>query len=138
MTLATRSHVIVALLAFVAIACSPAPPPTGSGSSPSGPIEFALPTPSWSIPSGAVEACAGIGIAATLHGDVRDPHVAWLVTTEGTRLEALWLPGYRARFEPSLQVVDPSGAVVIREGDPVSGGCVTGVQTVLLLIPPFN
>jgi hypothetical protein len=99
--------------------------------------EIALPIePPVSLPPGAVEACAGVGLSAVLHGDAADPHVAWLVNDLGTRIDVMWPPGYRARFTPNLEVLDGSEVVVIRAGDPVTGGCVTA--DLLLLEPPFR
>jgi hypothetical protein len=42
---------------------------------------------------------------------------------DGRRENLLWPAGYRARFAPGLEVLDPSGRVVAREGDRVTGGC---------------
>lgn len=90
------------------------------------------------LPAGAGEACAGIGIDAVIHGDTHDPHVAWLINKPAMRIDVLWPAGYRARFAPELEVLDAGGAVVLREGDPVTGGCVTGDLSVLELEPPFK
>lgn len=101
--------------------------------------ETALPTePPVSLPPGAIEACGGVAISAVLHGDAADQHVAWLVSDLGTRIDVAWPPGYRARFSPSLEVLDGSDVLVIKAGDPVSGGCVTVNPGVLLLEPPFR
>jgi hypothetical protein len=61
-----------------------------------------------------------------------------LITDTEARLDVIWPPGYHARFVPTLEVLDAAGAVVLHEGDPVIGGCTTGDQNVLFLIPPFN
>jgi hypothetical protein len=137
MTKVKRRSILV-LLALVAIACSPTLPSAGSWSLSPGPSEIALPTASWSIPSGAAVACAGVGLNAVLHGDPRDPRVAWLITDTEVRLDVIWLPGYHARFVPALEVLDATGAVVLHGGDAVTGGCVTGDPGVLFLIPPFK
>lgn len=101
--------------------------------------EIALPTePPIGLPPGTPVACAGIGISAVLHGDAADPHVAWLVNNLGTRINVTWPVGYRARFTPNLEVLDTDGLVVLREGAPVSGGCVTADVDVLHLEPPFK
>jgi hypothetical protein len=73
--------------------------------------------------------CPGIGILATLHGDASDPDLVWLTPdTRGggpKRYELRWYPrGYTARFNPELEVLDPDGNLIAREGDHVGGGCV--------------
>jgi hypothetical protein len=104
-----------------------------------GPGEIVLPTAApLSLPSGAIEACAGVGIAAVLRGDPHDPHVAWLIKDIGTRVNVTWPPGYRARFVPGLEVLDAAGDVVLRGGEPVTGVCVTGDPDLYHLIPPFK
>jgi hypothetical protein len=101
--------------------------------------EIALPTEVPVIlPSGETEVCAGIGLSAVLHGDPHEPHVAWLVNSLGTRIDVTWPAGYRARFVPTLEVLDAAGAVVLREGDPVTEGCVTSDPHVLHLQPTLN
>jgi hypothetical protein len=102
--------------------------------------EIALPTETpVSLPSGAIEACAGVGIGAVLHGDAADPRVAWLVSDLGSRIDVVWPPGYRARFAPDLQVLDAGDAVVLKAGDPVTGACVLSEDPrILLLEPPFK
>ncbi len=48
----------------------------------------------------------------------------WIVfESDGRQENPLWPTGYRARFAPELEVLDPSGRVVAREGDRVTGGC---------------
>ena len=135
-----RSIVALSLLAFVTIACGPTPAATNV--SPPAALaagEFALPTDTPIVlPSGVVEACGGVGINAVVHGDPRDPKIAWLTTDRGGRIDVTWPAGYRARFQPALEVLDPTGAVVLHEGQPVNGGCVTTVPEVLHLEPPFR
>jgi hypothetical protein len=135
-----------ALLAFSGCAAPPAPSgvtrspsPTTASPSPVVPVDIALPvqTP-LDVPLGVPLACRGIGINAILRGDATDPRVAWLVSNLGTRLDVEWPAGYKARFSPKLEVLDASGTVVLREGDPVIGGCVTRQPGVLLLQPPFR
>ena len=54
-------------------------------------------------------------------------------------MEVTWPAGYRARFNPNLEVLDESGNVVIREGDAVSGACGNNPDTgMLYLEPPFK
>lgn len=106
------------------------PSPTG---------DIALPTAEpLVLPSGAVEACGGVGISAVLRGDPHDPHIAWLVNNLGTRVNITWPPGYRARFDPGLVVLDAAGIVVLKDGDSVTGACVTGSPDLLHLEPPFS
>lgn len=52
-----------------------------------------------------------------LTGAIDDPRVTWFAgaTDRGARIK--WPPGYVARFSPRLEVIDPSGVVVAREGD---------------------
>jgi hypothetical protein len=90
-------------------------------------VTRALPTLPGPPVMGAPQACAGVGLAAVLHGDPSDQRVAWLENlVDGSRLDVLWPAGYRARFAPSLEVLDASGATVAREGDAIEGACVVG------------
>ena len=130
-----RHFVAVAVLLVMA-ACAPSPSsvPLAAG-------EIALPTePPVSLPPGAVEACAGVAIGAVLHGATADPRAAWLIDDfSGTRIDVEWPPGYRARFTPNLEVLDGSEVVVLKAGDPVTGGCVVNAApATLLLEPPFQ
>lgn len=123
-----RPTVVVLLLLVVSACAAPSPKPLASG-------EIALPTdPRIESP----EACAGIGVSASLHGDAADSHLAWLVSDDGSRIEVTWPPAYRARFTPRLEVLDANGVVVLKEGDAVSGACVTGDPRVLHLESPFR
>jgi hypothetical protein len=109
----------------------PSPRPSLSGGL------FALPTTNWL--AGGV--CAGVGLDAVLRGSPTDPRVAWLENNMGVqaRMEATWPAGYRARFSPSLEVLDEHGNVVIREGDTVAGACGNNPDTgMLYLEPPFK
>ena len=109
----------------------PSPKPSLSGGL------FALPTTDWL----AVGACAGVGGDAVLHGSPTDPRVAWLDDKLGgqSRMEVTWPAGYRARFNPNLEVLDENGNVVIREGDAVTGACGNNPGTgMLYLEPPFK
>jgi len=109
----------------------PSPRPSLSGGL------FALPTTNWL----ARGACGGVGLDAVLHGSPTDPRVAWLVNNLGgpPRMEVLWPAGYRARFNPNLEVLDEHGNVVQRVGDAVTGACVSNADTgMLYLEPPFK
>jgi hypothetical protein len=116
MSMASRTGPRLAIatlgLVFSLSGCGSAPTPIAS-SSPK------LPT----VPSADV-ACAGIGLEhTTLAGDRSDPRLAWLVQPGGKRLDVVWPPGFSARFVPTLEILDASGNVVFRAGDPVDGGC---------------
>jgi hypothetical protein len=74
---------------------------------------------------GVPNACRGIGVNATLHGDPRDPRFAWL-SVGGRRNELVWPPGHFALFQPGLVVFDSFGTAVFREGDTVTGACLSG------------
>ena len=86
---------------------------------PLGPGEVALPTVSEQI-----DLCAGVGLETVLHGDQRGPRLAWLIDTlGGGRLDVIWPRSYRARFTPSLVVLDENDQPVLAEGDAVMGEC---------------
>jgi hypothetical protein len=96
---------------------------------------FALPTTNWL--AGGI--CAGVGLVdAFLHGSLADPHLAWLEGNfvPSSRREVIWPAGYRARFNPNLEVLDETGNVVLRDGDAVRGACNTSGNT-FYLEPPF-
>jgi len=78
--------------------------------------------------------CLWVGLDATLRGDPDDPDVAWLAYPGG-RVEVVWPPGYRARFAPRLEILDPRGRVVLREGQRISQACATVDPDQVLLIP---
>ena len=109
----------------------PSPKPSLSGGL------FALPTTNWL----AGRMCAGVGLDAVLHGSPTDPRVAWLENnTRGTsRMEVSWPAGYRARFNPNLEILDENGKVVLRDGDAVGGACGFDLDTgMAYLEPPFK
>jgi hypothetical protein len=110
---------------FVPAANSPDPP------SPRPPMRdglIALPTTNWLETPDTI--CAGVGLDAVLHGSPNDPYVAWLENRVAAgRDEILWPAGYRARFRPDLEILNESGIVVFREGDAISGTCVTGLPS---------
>jgi hypothetical protein len=109
----------------------PSPRPSLSGGL------LALPTTNWLV--GAP--CAGVGLDAVLHGSPTDPRVAWLENNIGgqSRIEVSWPAGYRARFNPNLEILDESGTVVLGEGDAVTGACGYDPDTgVAYLEPPFK
>jgi len=96
---------------------------------------YTLPTVNWLAPT----ACAGVGLDAVLHGSPTDPRVAWLDNELGSpgRIDVIWPAGYLARFDPSLQILDENGNVVIFEGDRVSGACDV-LPSGVYLVPPFS
>ena len=87
-------------------------------------LAVTVPLPTLATESGGF--CRGIGLDATLTGDPGDPRVAWLIGRGGDRIDVVWPAGFRARFSPLIEILDPSGTVVLRDGDPVTGGCTTG------------
>lgn len=104
---------LVVVLAASLSACASEVPTTPS------PSPLALPVAAFP------NACRGIGVNATLHGDPRDPRYAWL-SVGGRRNELVWPPGYFALFQPGLVVFDSFGTAVFHEGDTVTGACLSG------------
>jgi hypothetical protein len=104
-----------ALALLVAAACGGVQPSTTSS-----PVTLAsnsLPT----LPPGPAPTCAGVGLTeATVRGDRMLANPVWFeVATEGQArrsLPTVWPFGYTARFVPNLEVVDPTGDVIAREG----------------------
>lgn len=89
----------------------------------------------------SADVCDGVGQSGVVHGNPADPEVVWLgpLVGPGERTDVIWPIGYRAVFDPSLSVIDERGQAVLREGDYVDGGCVTGdaASDPILLAPPF-
>ncbi len=103
-----------------------------------------LHTTNW-LPGGA---CAGVGLEAVLRGSKDDPRIVWLqnimempsgmdIGPTWSTETIVWPAGYHARFTPKIEIVDGTGNVVLRDGDPVGGACGTGAGT-LYLEPPFK
>jgi hypothetical protein len=67
--------------------------------------------------------CRGVGLDATLAGAADDPRVAWLVAAGGGQADIIWPPGFTARFDPELEILNQSGAVVYKAGDKITSGC---------------
>lgn len=112
---------LVAVLFGCTAAGSPTPPFATLG-----PGEVALPEYLAEF-GGQPQACAGVafvGYPVVVHGSRDDPALTWIVFgNDGHRENLLWPPGYRARFTPSLVVLDPTGKTVAREGEYAPGGC---------------
>jgi hypothetical protein len=82
--------------------------------------------------------CIGTGLAAIVRGDPADIDVAWVESLAGARRSNVdWPLGYTARFRPALEIVDSTGAVVLRDGDFVDGTCGTDSDGRLRLAQPF-
>jgi hypothetical protein len=97
----------------------------------------ATPTPSLPTLADEVQVCEGVHLGGTLAGSPTDPRVAWVVDSKGRRHEVVWPPGFTARFDTKLAVLDASGKVVYRAGDTIDGGCVHGgADSPLLILPP--
>lgn len=126
------------LLALALAGCSTVSPSFGALVPPAASPAPTLPTTSLTAPDGSEMACAGVGLTDVLRGDPANPRLAWLESfpNGGHRLEIVWPPGYSARFTPRLQVLDPTGQVVIEDGDFVEGACVWS-DGAHLMYPPF-
>jgi hypothetical protein len=61
-----------------------------------------------------------------------------MIGPDGDRTELAWPVGYRARFDPGLELLTADARIVGREGTLVTGGCATverGVMSVELAKP---
>ena len=121
-----------ALLALACTAQPSAPPPTseatlGASTTPSSlpatptasaATAYALTTdPRWGCPF-------GVGADVTIRGSLDDPKRVWGIdNSSGARVELLWPPGYSARFEPDLVIIDEDGEVVGHDADLIIGAC---------------
>ena len=64
-----------------------------------------------------------------LHGDPSDPTHVWGEVTVGGKTSTwriTWPYGFSARYDPALEILDPSGAVVAREGQLISDAAGSG------------
>lgn len=71
-------------------------------------------------PGGTRAVCAGVGFSdSILHGSPVASEPVWLdgLDQPSVRTAVRWPAGFRARFSPTLELLDPTGAVVAREGD---------------------
>jgi hypothetical protein len=130
------------LLTWLLVACSATPPATTapSGSQSLAPGQYALPTFQATV-DGVPVACAGVGYLGevTIHGSTGDPALTWIkFEPEGRRENLLSPDGYQARFAPALEVLDPSGRVVAREGDRVTGGCAMSPGGTFISLPTIT
>jgi hypothetical protein len=82
--------------------------------------------------------CGGGGFVepVTLHGSPSDPAVTWILfETSRGRENVVWPWGYRARFAPSLEVLDETGRLVAKEGVLIEGGCPMPPDGMLIELP---
>jgi hypothetical protein len=81
--------------------------------------------------------CVFLSFEGVLRGDPEADRVAWL-DLRNDRWEVVWPSGYRARFAPQLQILDPGRRVVIEEGGAVTSACAVADPDTVLLRVPFN
>lgn len=120
------------LLGCLSIACTPTTKGNASNSANDFPLQTVQP-----MPSGVISTCAEQLDPAVLRGNPADSRLTWLQTLDGRRVEIIWPLGFVARFEPTLEVIDPSGKAVLLEGDFVEGACEIGDPGGRLMNPPF-
>lgn len=120
-TIVGRFGLLVALISLVTIGCasSMAPTPTPV---PSGFIDLPVQlSPTFPPASGgALSACGLVGFNDSgLHGSPTAADPVWVeaVASPGAKVAVRWPAGFRARFSPKLELLDPAGVVVAREGD---------------------
>ena len=117
----TRAVTAMALAGAVVVGCASSLPPASPL-----PTSFVdVPTlPGASIaPGGTPAACGGVGLGdAILHGSAVASDPVWLETVAepSGRVAVGWPAGFRARFSPSLELIDTAGIVVAREGGRLS------------------
>lgn len=83
--------------------------------------------------------CHTTPITGELASDPRDPHVAWLVTPEGERVEVIWPTGYTAQFtwlgeQLVLEVFDNKGRPYIATNASPRKTCDAGRPGTVLLM----
>lgn len=126
---------LIARLLAIALTGAVASCSATAGLRPLGQGERWLPAGQWER-DGERFLCGGGGfVDVTLRGSPDDPRLAWGSSPRG-RMELSWPVGYSARFRPLVEVLDESGRVVMREGDPVPGGCVLAEPNVWYVSPP--
>lgn len=92
-----------------------------------------------SPPPGRLVLCpAALHTPFTLVGDRTKSPPVWGINLAGQPFAIVWPAGFRARFSPGLEILDPSGTVVARggvvsdaggAGDPTFGICGIGGKT---------
>ena len=111
---------VVALLSLVTAGCYSSALPTATPI-PSGFIDLAVElSPSFPPHDGSVIACGMSGFDdSVLHGSPSAADPVWLeaVARPGVKIAVRWPAGFRARFAPKLELLDPGGTVVARDGD---------------------
>ena len=87
---------------------------------PLGPGEVWLPIIDW---GDGHFLCAGGGTIGDfrVHGSAADPRIVWMTEPDGREQTLVWLPGTSARFVPGLELLDPHGTVIAREGSLITG-----------------
>ena len=68
--------------------------------------------------------CAGVGfVDSVLRGSQSAADPVWLepLASPSARAAVRRPAGFRARFVPALELLDPTGAVIAREGDTLTG-----------------
>ncbi|HEX5467176.1 MAG TPA: hypothetical protein VFW92_10935 [Candidatus Limnocylindrales bacterium] len=83
-------------------------------------------------PSGQQILCSvALHVPFTLVGDPTADPPDWGVTrADARRFDIVWPAGFTARFDPDLEILDPSGAVVARAGTISDAGGTGDDQTV--------
>ena len=64
--------------------------------------------------------CAGVGfVDSVLRGAPSSADPVWIepIASPSAKVAVRWPAGFRARFAPTLELLDGTGAVVAREGD---------------------
>jgi hypothetical protein len=80
------------------------------------PGEVALPT------HAPASVCPLAATSGRLTGSADDPWLVWLVYPSGTRVNVLWSPGFRVRFDHGLELLDRYDRVIAGDGDLVTLG----------------
>lgn len=86
------------------------------------------------VPSGQTILCSAAQlIPFTLTGDARTTPSVWGIRSiDGSRFEIVWPYGFHARFDPTLEVLDPTGQVVAKAGLVSDAGGVGGGDSVFI------
>ena len=116
----SRVGLAVAFASLTTAGCASPPAPTPTPV-PAGFINLAVEL-SASFPphDGSVIACGMSGYDdSVLRGSPSAVDPVWLeaVARPGVKIAIRWPAGFRARFAPKLELIDPGGTVVARDGD---------------------